>query len=344
MKSDTLTEVKSGLYQIRLPIPIRSLGYVFAYYVQDGNHSLLIDAGWPSKEAYETLERSLSEIGVRLDQIDQVVISHLHPDHFGLAEQIKELRTDSKLIMHQADASMILERYDDYQGFTKELHEWLAVHGAPEEELKAMIDVSSMMLNFFRPPKPNQIVLGGERIKVGTKWNFEVIPTPGHTIGTICLYDQNGSKVLFSGDHILPTITPNISLGPFYKGDPLGDYLNSLNLVDHLDVETILPSHEYIFNDLHKRVQEIKNHHDQRLAETISVLQTNETMSGYQIASKLHWYSGTWEDLGPWERRAAVMETLAHLEYLKRQRKVTEISELVEGKPRIEYTLVGAPC
>lgn len=349
MKSGNVTEVKPGLYQIRLPIPIRSLGYVFVYFVKNGDHALLIDAGWPSGECFSTLEESLREIGSRPSQIDQIVVSHLHPDHFGLAEQIKEMNDGSKLIMHQADASLILERYEDYQGFTKELHEWLAVHGAPSDELKAMIEVSSEMLNFFRPPKPNVTVSGGERVNVGNDWSFEVVPTPGHTIGTICLYDRNGSKILFSGDHILPTITPNVSLGPFYRGDPLGDYLSSLETTDRLDAETVLPSHEYIFSGLHKRVQEIKIHHEQRLNESLSVLENNNegrvSMSGYQIASKLHWYSGAWENLGAWERRAALMETLAHLEYLRRKGKVTEISELKEdGAPHVEYALVGASC
>ncbi len=349
MKSETITEVKSGLYQIRLPIPIRSLGYVFVYFAKNGDHSLLIDTGWPSEECFNTLKESLSEIGSQPNQIEQIVVSHLHPDHFGLAEQIKEMNRDSKLIMHQADASLILDRYGDYRGFTKELHDWLAEHGAPSDELKAMIEASSEMLNFFRPPKPNLIVSGGESVKVGEEWSFEVVPTPGHTIGTVSLYDRNGSKILFSGDHILPTITPNVSLGPFYRGDPLDDYLDSLDTVDRLDAETVLPSHEYIFSDLHKRVQEIKNHHRERLNECLSVLenynQGKVSMSGYQIASKLHWYSGMWEKLGAWERRAALMETLAHLEYLKRKGKVTEISELNEdGKPRVEYALVGASC
>jgi glyoxylase-like metal-dependent hydrolase (beta-lactamase superfamily II) len=349
LNTETITEVKSGLYQIRLPIPIRSLGYVFVYFIKNGDHSLLIDTGWPSDECFDALKESLGEIGSRPNQIDQIVVSHLHPDHFGLAEQLKEMNRDSKLIMHQADASLILERYEDYQGFTRELHEWLAVHGAPNDELKAMIDASSEMLNFFRPPKPNVIVSGGERLNVGKDWSFEVVPTPGHTIGTICLYERNGSKILFSGDHILPTITPNVSLGPFYRGDPLGDYLNSLETVDRLEVETVLPSHEYIFSDLRKRVQEIKKHHEQRLNECLSVLEDNNegrvAMSGYQVASKLHWYSGAWEKLGAWERRAALMETLAHLEYLKRKGKVTEISELGEdGKPHVEYAVVGAAC
>jgi glyoxylase-like metal-dependent hydrolase (beta-lactamase superfamily II) len=347
LKTGTITEVRSGLYQVRLPIPIRSLRYVFVYFVKNGDHSLLIDTGWPSEDSFKTLKDALNEVGARPDQIDQIIVSHLHPDHFGLAEKIKEMNVGSKLIMHRADAALILERYEDYQGFTKELHDWLAVHGTPSEELKAMIEASSEMLNFFRPPKPNTIVSGGERLNVGEEWSFEVVATPGHTVGTICLYDRKGSKVLFSGDHILPTITPNVSLGPYYRGDPLGDYLKSLRTVNQFEVDTVLPSHEYIFSDLHKRVAEIKHHHDQRLKEALSVLERSDghfPISGYQVASRLHWYSGSWDRLGPWEKRAALMETLAHLEYLKREGRVTEISELGNGGLSVEYALVVSSC
>jgi glyoxylase-like metal-dependent hydrolase (beta-lactamase superfamily II) len=341
LSSNHLVEVVPGLYQIRLPIPIRSLGYVYAYFVRDGSDNLLIDTGWPSKESFLELQSSLSGIAVSLNQIRTMVVSHLHPDHFGLAEQIKDLSPTSNLIMHRDDASMILDNYDEYKVFIKELHEWLSEHGTPDEELKAMLDASIEMLHFFRPPKPTTIVTGGERIRIGDKWNFEVIPTPGHTIGTLCLYDH-GSKVLFSGDHILPTITPNVSLGPYYRGDPLGDYLDSLDRVNKLDVSVVLPSHEYVFSNLQKRVSEIKAHHNERLEDAISTLNKakgDHVMSGYQVASKLKWYSGTWKDLGAWERRAAVMETLAHLEYLKRKGKVTEVDEIIEGKPRIRFAV-----
>ncbi len=315
---------------------------MFVYFVRDGSDNLLIDTGWPSNEGFLELQSSLSEIDISLKEIRTMVISHLHPDHFGLAEQIKDIAPTSKLVMHRADASLILDNYDEYKGFVNELHEWLSKHGTPDEELEAMLDASTEMLHFFRPPKPTTIVTGGERIKVGSKWNFEVIPTPGHTIGTICLYETR-SKAFFSGDHVLPTITPNVSLGPFYQGDPLGDYLESLNLVSKLDTRVVLPSHEFVFSNLERRVDEIKAHHNERLEDAISVLKKvgqNQLMSGYEIASKLKWYSGTWQMLGPWERRAALMESLAHLEYLKRNQRVREASEIIGGKQRIEYAAV----
>jgi glyoxylase-like metal-dependent hydrolase (beta-lactamase superfamily II) len=333
LRSNRIPEILPGFYQIRLPIPIRSLGFAYAYFAQDGNENLLIDTGWPSKDCFYELERSLGEIDIALSAIKNIVISHLHPDHFGLAEQIRDVAPNSKLIIHKADAGLILESYEEYSAFLEDLHAWLSQHGTPTEELEAMLHASSEMLNFFRPPKPTGVLTGGEKILVGDKWNFEVIPTPGHTIGTICLYDRK-SEVLFSGDHILPTITPNISLGPFYNGNPLGDYLDSLDRVNELDVNIILPSHEFVFSNLKKRVAEIKAHHRERLNDALSALKEGSSfgpLSAYEIASKLKWYSGTWQSMGAWERRAALMETLAHLEYLRRERSIIEVTETHEN-------------
>ena len=333
--------ITPGLYQIRIPIPIRSLGEVFSYLVTDSNHNLLIDCGWPSDEAYSCLETSLQALNLEVKDIEQVVVSHLHPDHFGLVEQIKDRSRDVKVIMLKADADQILNSYEEYGSLIDELHNFLAEHGTPEEELKVMLEASVEMLRFFRPPKPTDIVTGGEKVRVGEKWSFEVIPTPGHTIGTMCLYDR-GSQILFSGDHVLPTITPNVSLGPRYADDPLGDYLNSLERVNKLQALQVLPSHEYVFTSLQKRVGEIKQHHNERLAEALSIIVANsQSVSGYHVASKLHWYSGRWEELGPWERRAAVMETLAHLDYLRRQGKLRMTSELAGSKNLIRFEKVS---
>ena len=67
----------------------------------------------------------------------------------------------------------------------------------------------------------------------------------------------------------------------------------------------------------------------------------NEALSAYEVSSKLHWYAGAWEKLSPWEKRAALMETLAHLEYLKRRGKVAEIEEIDgDAKKKILFSSI----
>ena len=104
---------------------------------------------------------------------------------------------------------------------------------------------------------------GGEQLPIG-RFEFEVWWTPGHSPGHICFLER-GKKFILTGDHVLPTITPNISLHPQQQGNPLGDYIASLKRLEDLDVDTVLPAHEYSFTDLRGRLREIEQHHDERL-------------------------------------------------------------------------------
>ncbi len=342
MKTTEPVEILPGLYQIPIPIPLESLRSVFVYLAVDGKHNLLIDTGWSSKEAREALEQALSSVGLSLSKLENVVVSHLHPDHFGLAEEIRHEAPNSRLIMHEADAAWILNTRNEFEQFMRELHNFLGVHGMPSSELVAVKDASLKMLSFFRPPKPNFIAKGGEILQVGKKWRFQLIHTPGHTIGNLCLYDLSGSKVFFSGDHVLPTITPNISLSPRYNGDPLGDYMDSLKSIEKLDVGPVLPSHEYVFSNLKNRIVEILAHHRERLEEAVSIFDksSEDSLSAYQVAIGLHWMSGSWDSMSAWERRAALMETLAHLQYLKNRGKLIEVQEGQKDKQRISYSII----
>lgn len=333
-------QIAPDFYQIALPIPLKSLGSVFVYLVKSGEHNLLIDTGWNTEECYYSLKNALKQVDLKPSQLQKIVISHLHPDHYGLSSRLKEEAPESTIIMHRKDALTIKDNQEKFGLFIKRMNEWARIQGVPQDEVKAMMDSSLPMLKFSSPAKPDIEVIGGEVIRVGDAKQFAVISTPGHTIGNICLYETTGSEILFSGDHVLPTITPNVSLSPLYEGgDPLGDYLRSLEQLKVLKVKQVLPSHEYIFTNLSKRIEEIENHHKDRLDDTLSALDgTKEGISGYTVSSRMHWYTGSWEKLTPWEKRAALMETLAHLEYLKRRGQVAEIQEGSGTESRILYS------
>jgi glyoxylase-like metal-dependent hydrolase (beta-lactamase superfamily II) len=332
-------KVADGLYQIRLPIPIQSLGSVFVYFAFDPGENLLIDTGWDSEESYSALQSGLSEIGFSVRDLRKVLISHLHPDHFGLMDRIKKEAPECSIMMHRRDAEDLRGRAEDRKTFLFSLENFLRKNGASSEVLEEMMSPTGSTSKFSIPSKrPDRLLNGGEGVKIGEKFDFEIISTPGHTKGSVCVLDHR-SKIFFSGDTVLPTITPNVALTPLYNDDPLGDYLGSLESLKVVTPTKILPSHEYIFGDLTKRIGEIEKHHTERLGDTLTVLsQRKKPVSGFEIASKLHWYAGSWEKLSPWEKRAAEMETLAHLEYLRRRKKVVRIEEGSVSEPRVFYS------
>jgi len=322
-----LEEIVPGFYKISLPVPIPSLKNVFVYLVSDKGHSLLIDTGWAGAESYRVLRSSFDSLDFELHSLEKIVISHLHPDHFGLMSRLKKEVPGVILLMHGGDARQIRTNTYQMKPFWTSMRNWMHENGVPSGKLAEIVRANEELLGENYPIECDTKLREGEKLRVG-RFALEVIHTPGHTKGSICLYDRS-NKLLFSGDHILPTITPNISLSPSYPENPLRDYLESLHKLRSIRVSKVLPSHQYVFTDLQPRIREIERHHMERLRDCQQVLDFRPDpdrpalFSAFEIASKLEWYSGPWETLGPWGMRAALGETAAHLEYLHSQKKIS---------------------
>jgi len=309
-----MTEVKSGIHQLKLPIPNNPLENTNIYLVQGDTGYLLIDAGWNSEEALQSLKKQLTEIGIDFEDISQIIITHAHADHYGLAGQLKQLSRAS-ISLHHIEEELIIPRYATTDELIHQIEQWFHSNGVPAHELPVSQMATAAMQRFSSPTLPDITLHGGETISAGV-FNLQVLWTPGHSPGHICLYEPD-HKILFSGDHILPVITPNVSLQPQSKNNPLGDFLNSLDIVKQLDVNLVLPAHEHLFTDLQTRVDEIIWHHQQRNSEILEALK-DEPKTAYQISTKITWmpeFGGVrFQDLAPWDKRMAVSETLAHLE------------------------------
>jgi glyoxylase-like metal-dependent hydrolase (beta-lactamase superfamily II) len=199
------------------------------------------------------------------------------------------------------------------------LNRWLRENGTPEEELLDLSEASMPVRRFVVPRDPDSTLQGGERIRFGG-FELEVIWTPGHSPGHICFYERR-QRLLFAGDHILPTITPNISLHPEQTGNPLLDYITSLRRLKTLDMGRALPAHEHMFDDVVGRIEAIEEHHAHRLNEMIDMFD-GQPKTGYEIAARTEWVTGPFSNFNAWTKRAAIGETLAHLEYLVVERRL----------------------
>jgi glyoxylase-like metal-dependent hydrolase (beta-lactamase superfamily II) len=140
--------------------------------------------------------------------------------------------------------------------------------------------------------------------------------------------------LLLTGDHVLPTISPNVGLWPGSEHDPLGDYLRSLQRLRGLSVKRVLPAHEYDFEDLEARLDGLEVHHEQRLQEVIDAMEAGAT-TGFEVARGIKWSIGHFDGFDVMTRRAAMTETMAHLEHLMRAGRI----ELHEEDGRAYYAL-----
>ena len=320
-----VTQIVAGIYQLKVPIPNNPLENTNIYLIQGDKNYTLIDTGWDSNTAFNSINRQLAEVGVGLPDIGQIIITHAHFDHFGLVGRIKEI-SGAKIYIHDKEKEVFRTRYEVTEDFLHQVEVWFTLNGVPAEMLGA---VRAPIAGFRKPlpAAPDVLLQGGETIATG-KFNLQVVWTPGHSPGHICLYEPT-QKILFSGDHVLPVITPNISLTPAATNNPLGDFINSLLTVKKLAVDIVLPAHENIFRDLPKRVDEIIRHHEVRSAEILKAMNRQE-MTAYQIATLVTWMPEqggvNYADLKPVAQLSAVSETLAHLKAMSVDGKVTSVT------------------
>ncbi|MPZ23455.1 MAG: MBL fold metallo-hydrolase [Dehalococcoidia bacterium] len=325
-------QVLEGVYQLITPFPkvsyeearkwradlgskprwIKTLPYVLPYAVSSNGETLLVDNGWNTDVAHDALQQSLKDHDLSIADVSQLALTHAHPDHFGLTGRVRE-ESGCTVLMHEKEAEFIGSRYLEPDHLVADMKQFMIHHGVPAERSDKMATGSLGMLDKVYATEPDVKLKGGEAIKVGD-FDFEVVWTPGHAPGHICLYEPN-RKILLSGDHILPTITPNVSIHAQSAENPLGDYMRSLTIVEALDVDHVLPAHEFDIKELKKRITEIRVHHEERLEEMVRCVGEGGS-SAFEVAGRVVWATGRLEEFEPFMQRAAVGETLAHLEYL----------------------------
>jgi glyoxylase-like metal-dependent hydrolase (beta-lactamase superfamily II) len=316
-------EVIPGLHQLKVPIPNNAIGYVLPYLMEVRGGYAIIDPGWNADESVDTLRNQLGELGLGFNDLKRVIVTHVHPDHYGMAGRIRE-ECGAEVVTHEREVEFIRTRYANPGPLLDRMGEWLVRHGTPKEEMHDLQYSSMPARRFVEVSEPDWTLTDGETLKMG-RLEFHVIWTPGHSPGHICFYEAN-EQLMLTGDHILPTISPNVSLHPQSEEDPLGDYLRSLARLRDLPTKKVLPAHEYSFVGLARRIGELEEHHRVRLGEMVAAI-AGGADTAYAVARQATWATGKFDDFNAWMRRAAVGETLSHLRYLANGGQLTTWEE-----------------
>ena len=310
-----MTQVIDGIHWFKLPMspdePNRD--HINVYLIRGDNGYLLVDSGWNTDVSFNTMHNHLVKAGISFGDISQIMVTHIHPDHYGMAGRVKQL-SGATIAMHHLEEELIESRYIHLDGLLHETDQALVSNGIPHDEMINLRDATVGMEKFIMPAYPDIRLRDGDTVTTG-EFTFRVVWTPGHSSGHICLYEPD-KKILLSGDHILPRITPNISVHPQSIENPLGRYIDALKEVRLLDVELALPGHDEPFNNVTARIDTIIEHHIQRNMEILIALQ-QETKNTYDIAQEITRGTGSkWSDLPAFHQRMAVFETRAHLEMM----------------------------
>ncbi|MFC1940728.1 MBL fold metallo-hydrolase [Chloroflexota bacterium] len=316
-------EIARGIYQVKVPIPDNPLEYLNCYLIEGKDGWLMVDTGWYTPDAFSALEAELKNLGLALVDIATMIVTHVHPDHFGLAGKIKQISPKTELLTHRWESDLIESRYVKFSALQDVMSEMLKRHGVSSKDLSELESASMPALKYVTVTFPDRVLYGGEIINTGL-YELEVIWTPGHSPGHVCLYEPH-NQLLFSGDHILPVISPNVSYHVQSGDNPLGDYLYALHKLQNLAVTKVLPAHEHIFTDLKARIEQLDDHHDKRKAEIQQVI-SKEPCNAYQISSQITWdFPLAWKQFPPLHKRSAVTETIAHLECMRWEGAVRRI-------------------
>jgi glyoxylase-like metal-dependent hydrolase (beta-lactamase superfamily II) len=302
-------EVAPGVYRIPLPLPGDALKAVNTYAIADGDHIVMIDGGWAMADATDVLESALGQIGFRIKDVREFLVTHVHRDHYTQAVAIRRV-TGAEVSLGEAekatlDALRVVSVHPDVAS--------LRAAGAAElSEALARWDGERDLTDW---EYPDHWLFDGVDLPLRTR-TLRVIATPGHTVGDVVFHDPEAG-MLFAGDHVLPHITPSIGVEISRPPSPLRNYLDSLRIVRALPDARLLPAHGPVTDSTHVRVEELLRHHEDRLTATADAVAAG-AHTGFEVAARIGWTRRQRKlaELDMFNQIMAVHETMAHLEVL----------------------------
>ena len=244
--------VVPGLWRLRLPLPWPGVPHGNAWAIADGDGIVLVDTGVHEAGSLDELERAMDQVGLRLEQVHRLVITHAHNDHWGQAKPIVA-RAGCEMWVHPA-SRRALERMADRESELRTRLEIGRQSGVPEEVLRTYADAERGREPLFAGAVgETHDLLDGMRVG-SDLGDWEVHETPGHAASHVCLY-QPEHRLLISGDHLLGRIVlwfdpPFGARDRADAPDPVADYLRSLDVVAGLQARLALSGHGKPFLDV----------------------------------------------------------------------------------------------
>lgn len=308
------------IHQITLPTPF-PIGPVHTYLV-DGDPLTLIDTGPHTVEAQQALEQGLAAYGVAFGDIQRIIITHAHADHYG---QVGILAAASGAeVWAHALARPVIEHWPAYAAVREPF--WLDLllrAGVPADAAEQTARVyRDMEYCTTAAPVAHPLIEGDQLELAGATW--EVLYCPGHSDDLVCLF-QPQQRLLFGNDHLLSHVSSNAIVAPPLpgtneRGQPLVSYWQSLRRVDALPLDLVLTGHGPAVTDVHNLIDERAAMYERRLARLLAQLQDGPA-TPWQLANSL------FRHLDATDTFLAISEVLGHLDVLENERHVARAQD-----------------
>lgn len=307
--------VVPGVHRIPLPLPPRALRAVNVYVLDDPAGPILVDSGWAGADGGRALAEGLRQLGAGVRDVARVVVTHAHHDHYTQALVLRESHGVSvELGRGERFSVAAMTRRGD--GAPVPHVELLHRAGAADLAARMALLIKEGDESDDAPwGEPDRWLDDGDTVAVAAR-PLEVRATPGHTRGHVVLRDVRGG-LLFSGDHVLPHITPSIGYERAPEPAPLRSYLASLRLVRDLPEAFLLPAHGRVTSSVHTRVDELLEHHERRLAAAFDQVRGGAG-TAFEVAAALPWTrrNRRIDQMETEHAALAVLEIAAHLDVL----------------------------
>lgn len=309
-----MEQVLPNVWRVPVPLTGSPLRELNAYLFRGEDRWLLMDTGFKHPDCRAALNAALTELRVDRDKLD-ILLTHAHSDHSGLAPEF--VGPGRSIYISRVD----LWQFTDPEYWTVKRTKNFVEEGFSPEEL-ASLDSNPGKRMAPGPCDRHSPLEDGDLLQCGD-YTLEAIATPGHTPGHMCYYLRE-EKVMFTGDHVLFDITPNITNWP-QMGNALGHYLESLDKIAGYEVKTAFPGHRER-GDFYARIDALKAHHTRRLAEALRLVEEYPDSTAYELAGHMRWKvhgkTDSWTDFPLSQKWFAVGEAQAHLDLLMAQGKL----------------------
>jgi len=303
--------IRDGIHSI--PLPMRAgprLTHSFCYAVEDelgGIH--LIDTGMAGDENQDILAGQLRRLGFRVGDVATVTVTHLHPDHIGLAAHV-HAESGAAVLLHERDRRGL----DELHAHGHRVDPGVLVGWGVPPDRAASIAAADRRDDNRLPSIPTHPVSDGHLLPVPGR-RLQVVHTPGHTAGHICIVEADAGLV-FTGDHVMPTIHGGIGLGGRMDANPIAEYLSGLERLAPYGRLEVAPGHEYRFRGLGERLRTTAEHHLRRTREVADALSGEDDLSVWELASRLTWSAG-WSNLRGFYLVSALAQTAMHRGFVR---------------------------
>lgn len=325
--------IRDGLFWMRCALPFE-LKHINLWLIEGPDGWSIIDAGLNSPDTRAQWDAVFADKITAEKPVENILVTHFHPDHFGLAGWLAE-RTGVTPVMTAGEWAMVQSLTG--AGSEEELEHlyrpYYETAGVDRQTLEQLIERRlGYKKSVYAPPAAVRHVHDGDVLRLGG-CDWRVVEGFGHSPQHACLYNA-ADRIFIAGDVVLPGITPNISFFPGNPAghDPVAGYIETLGRLRATipDDVLVLPSHGEPFTGLHTRIDNLVGHHDKRCARIHAIL-SDGPKTAFETMHALFAH----RQLSVSDLFFALSETLAHLVYDIRRGKVAESMD----KGRILYRL-----